>query len=338
MGAIKVGVVGCGYWGPNLIRNFVELPTSDLIYVADLKEDRLNHIKDMYPRVSITKDYGDLLHNSIEAVVIATPPSTHFNVAKECLEHGLHVMVEKPLTLSSSEAEILLELAQKKDLILMVGHTFEYNSAVQALKQLIGSGELGQIYYVDAARLNLGLFQRDLNVLWDLAPHDISILMYLLDQKPISVNAQGASCVFKGIHDVVYVNLTFPEDIMAHIHVSWLDPCKIRRITVVGSKKMAVFNDIDPLGKIRIYDKGVDAPAYTDTYADWQCNYRSGDILIPNIRFVEPLRQECQHFLECIAGHIEPRSSGSDGLKVVKVLEAAQRSLMNVSTQEVIQW
>jgi predicted dehydrogenase len=274
----------------------------------------------------------------VEAVVIATPPSTHFKVAKECLEHGLHVMVEKPMTLNSPQAEILIELAQKKDLILMVGHTFEYNSAVQALKQLIDSEELGQIYYVDAARLNLGLFQRDLNVLWDLAPHDISILLYILSQRPITVNAQGTSCVFKGIDDVVYVNLVFPGNIMAHIHVSWLDPCKIRRITVVGSKKMAVFNDIDPMGKIRIYDKGVDVPPYTDTYADWQCNYRSGDILIPNIRIVEPLRQECQHFLDCIADHIEPCSSGRDGLEVVKVLEAAQRSLSNVNTQEVIQW
>lgn len=338
MRLIKVGVVGCGYWGPNLIRNFIELPSSDLSYVADLQEDRLSHIKKLYPRVTVSKDYGDFLKNGVEAVVIATPPSTHFEVAKECLEHGLHVMVEKPMTLNSPQAETLIELADKKDLILMVGHTFEYNSAVQALKELIDSGELGQIYYVDAARLNLGLFQRDLNVLWDLAPHDISILLYILGEKPISVNAQGASCVFKGIHDVVYVNMTFPGDIMAHIHVSWLDPCKIRRITVVGSKKMAVFNDIDPLGKIRIYDKGVDAPPYTDTYADWQCNYRTGDILIPNIRFVEPLRQECQHFLECIAGHIEPRSSGRDGLAVVKVLEAAQRSLINVNTQEVIQW
>lgn len=338
MGKIKVGVVGCGYWGPNLIRNFIELPSADLAFVADLREDRLSHVRKLYPRVKVTKDYGDFLENGVEAVVIATPPSTHFKVAKECLEHGLHILVEKPLTLNSPQAEILIELAYKKDLILMVGHTFEYNSAVQALKQLIDSGELGQIYYVDAARLNLGLFQRDLNVLWDLAPHDISILLYILGQKPISVNAHGASCVFKGIHDVVYVNLTFPEDIMAHIHVSWLDPCKIRRTTVVGSKKMAVFNDIDPLGKIRIYDKGVDAPSYTDTYADWQCNYRSGDILIPNIRFVEPLRQECQHFLECIAGHVEPRSSGRDGLEVVKVLEAAQRSLINVNTREVIQW
>lgn len=339
MEKIKVGVVGCGYWGPNLIRNFIELPSSDLIFVADLIEGRLSHIKNLYPRIAITKDYSDLLTDGVEAVVVATPPSTHFIVAKDCLEHGLHVMVEKPMTLNSSQAETLIELAQKQDLILMVGHTFVYNSAVLALKQLIDSGELGKIYYVDAARLNLGLFSRDLNVLWDLAPHDIAILLYVLGQKPISVTAQGMSCVLKGIHDVVYVNLIFPANVTAHIHLSWLDPCKVRRITVVGSQKMAVFNDLDPLGKIRIYDKGVDAPAYTDTYSDWQCNYRYGDILIPNIRVVEPLRQECEHFLDCIAGHNEPRSSGRDGLEVVKVLEAAQRSLIeNGKLQEVIQW
>jgi predicted dehydrogenase len=338
MEKIKVGVIGCGYWGPNLIRNFIELPSSDLKFVADLKEERLSHMKNLYPRVAITKDYGDFLNNGIEAVVVATPPSTHFIVAKECLEHGMHVMVEKPITLDSSQAKTLIELAQKQDLILMVGHTFVYNSAVLALKQLINSGELGKIYYVDAARLNLGLFSRDLNVLWDLAPHDIAILLYILGQKPISVTAQGISCVLKGIQDVVYLNLTFPASITAHIHLSWLDPCKVRRTTVVGSQKMAVFNDLDPLGKIRIYDKGVDAPAYTDTYSDWQCNYRYGDILIPNIRVVEPLRQECQHFLECIIGHNEPRSGGRDGLEVVQVLEAAQRSLMNVHTQEIIKW
>jgi predicted dehydrogenase len=338
MDKVKVGVIGCGYWGPNLIRNFVELPVSDVTAVADLKEDRLAHIKSMYPRISVTKDYLDLLNNGTEAVVIATPPSTHFEIAKECLEHGLHVMVEKPLTLNSTHAEQLVELAEKKDLIIMVGHTFEYNAAIMALKQLIDSGELGQIYYVDAARLNLGLFQRDLNVLWDLAPHDISILLYILGCKPVSVNAQGTACVLKGIHDVVYVNLIFPGNIMAHIHLSWLDPCKIRRITVVGSKKMVVFNDMDPQGKIKIYDKGVQAPPYTDTYAEWQCSYHSGDILIPSIRMVEPLRLECQHFIDCIHGHCEPRSSGRDGLEVVKVLEAAQRSLTNVHTQEVIQW
>ena len=337
-GHIKLGVIGCGYWGPNLIRNFIELPASDVVCVADLSDERLAHIKNIYPQVGVTRDYRDLFEADLEAVVVATPPSTHFQIAQECLEHGLHVLIEKPMTLESQQAEMLIELTRIKDLVLMVGHTFEYNAAVQTLKQLIESGELGQIYYADAARLNLGLFQRDLNVLWDLAPHDISILLYILGRTPISVSAQGMSCVFKGVHDVVYVNMVFPDNILAHIHLSWLDPCKVRRITVVGSKKMVVYNDIDAMGRIKIYDKGVVTPAYTDTFAEFQFSYHNGDILIPNIRFIEPLRQECQHFLECIEGHCEPRSGGQDGLEVVKVLEAAQCSLMSGCNHEVIQW
>jgi predicted dehydrogenase len=220
----------------------------------------------------------------------------------------------------------------------MVGHTFEFNSAVHALKELIDSGELGQIYYVDAARLNLGLFQRGLNVLWDLAPHDISILLYLLNREPVSVSAQGMPFVFKEIHDVVYMNLVFPDQVLAHVHVSWLDPCKVRRITVVGSKKMVVYNDVEALEKIKIYDKGVDSPAYPNSFGDFQCSYRYGDVRIPNIRFVEPLRMECQHFLDSIGNHSIPNTCGEDGLRVVRVLEAAQRSLMDGAHQEPIQW
>jgi len=232
----------------------------------------------------------------------------------------------------------LIQLAHAKDLTLMVGHTFEYNSAVIALKKYIESGELGDIYYLDMARLNLGLFQNDSNVLWDLAPHDVSILLYLMGQKPVSVSAQGNPCVFDHIVDVAYMSLIFPNRISAFIHVSWLDPCKVRRATVVGSKKMIVYNDMENEQKLKIYDKGVDAPPYTNGFGEFVCNYRSGDIVIPKIRIVEPLRQECQHFLECIADHTIPCSSGEDGLTVVKILEAAQRSMSNGSTQEVIEW
>jgi len=270
--------------------------------------------------------------------VVATPPTTHYAITKKCLQHGLHVLVEKPLTLSSTDAEELIQLANDKNLILMVGHTFEYNVAVHTLKDLIDKGELGHIYYLDAARLNLGLFSKDLNVIWDLAPHDISILLYLLGKLPIAVSAQGAACVFKGIHDVVYINLVFADGIMAHVHVSWLDPCKVRRVTVVGSKKMAVYNDIESLEKIKIYDKGVNSPEYTDNFADFQFSYRYGDITIPNIRFVEPLRVECQHFLDCIVNHTKPTSSGEVGLSVIKVLEAAQRSLTNSGHLEELKW
>jgi predicted dehydrogenase len=339
MESIKLGVIGCGYWGPNLIRNFVEISNSEVVIVSDLKEDRLAHIKAIYPQVMVTKDYHGLFDQNLDAVVVATPPATHYSFVKECLEHGLHVLVEKPITINSQHAEELIEISKKSDLVLMVGHTFEYNAAVHTLKNLIDSGELGQIYYVDAARLNLGLFQRDLNVLWDLAPHDISILMYILGCVPISVNAQGTSFVYEGVHSVVYMNMLFPDNIMAHIHVSWLDPCKVRRITVVGSKKMVVYNDIESLEKIKIYDKGVEKPPYTNTFADFQFSYRYGDVTIPNIRFTEPLRKECQHFLDCINNHSEPLSSGQDGLRVVKIIEAAQRSLSeNGKHQEEIPW
>jgi len=335
----KIGVIGCGYWGPNLIRNFVELSSSDVIIVSDLRDERLSHIKSLYPQIITTKNYQDLINQHLDAVVIATPPATHYPLAKEFLEHGHHVFVEKPITLNSQHAEELIQISKKNDVILMVGHTFEYNQAVHTLKELINSGELGQIYYVDAARLNLGLYQSDSNVLWDLAPHDLSILLYLLDSTPISVTAHGLPCVSEGIHDNAYLDLVFPNNIMGHIHVSWLDPCKVRRVTVVGSKKMVVYNDIENLEKIRIYDKGVEKPPYTNTFGDFNFSYHYGDIVIPNIRFTEPLKKECQHFLDCISNHTEPRSNGESGLRVVKIIEAAQRSLAsNHIRQEVMQW
>ena len=334
----RVGIIGFGYWGPNLARNFHEAPASELVAIADVKQERLKRAEALYPSVCLEEDYQRLFQLGLDAVVISTPPATHYALARECMEHGLHVLVEKPMTLNSSDAEDLVQLAHEKELILMVGHTFEYNSAVVALKKYIESGELGDIYYIDAARLNLGLFQRESNVLWDLAPHDISILLYLLGENPLSVSAQGMPCVFDGIFDVAYLHLAFPNKIPAFVHVSWLDPCKVRRVTVVGSKKMIVYNDVENEQKLRIYDKGVEAPAYTDGFGEFQCNYRSGDITIPNIRIVEPLRQECQHFLDCITSHTQPCSCGEDGLKVVKIIEAAQRSMMNGSTQEVIPW
>ncbi len=338
MKTIKVGIIGYGYWGPNLTRNFFELPSSELAAIADIKEDRLQRALSLYPDVFMTKDYSDFFQMGIDAVVISVPPALHFPISKDCLDHGLHVLVEKPMTLNSLHAMELIDLAEEKGLTLMVGHTFEYNSAVVALKKYIESGELGDIYYLDAARLNLGLFQRDSNVLWDLAPHDISILLYLLGQTPVSVSAQGMPCVFDGIFDVAYMNLIFPDRIPAYIHVSWLDPCKVRRVTVVGSKKMIVYNDMENEQKLKIYDKGVDSPTYTNGFGEFQCNYRSGDIIIPNIRIAEPLRQECQHFLDCISSNAKPCSSGIEGLNVVKILEAAEHSMRNGSTREVITW
>jgi predicted dehydrogenase len=329
MDPINVGVIGCGYWGPNLIRNFVELSEAKLIAVADLCDERIAHIGSRYPNIWTTKDYQDFFSMPLQAVVVATPPATHHRIALDCLRHGLHVLVEKPLTLKSRDAQKLIEAADERGLTLMVGHTFEYNPAVRVLKKIIEAGELGRVYYIDMVRVNLGLYQAKMNVLWDLAPHDISILCYLLDQDPISVAAQGASSIFPGKHDIAHVYLTFPDNVLAHIHVSWLHPRKVRRTTVVGSRKMVVYDDVEMLEKIKIYDKGVETPPYTDTFGEFHCSYRYGDIVIPHICFTEPLRLECRHFLDSIRDHTEPCSSGQVGLKVVRILEVADRSMHN---------
>jgi len=338
MDILRVGVIGYGYWGPNLTRNLFELPASEVVAISDLSEENLKRAKLKYPDIVLTTDYKQLFDMGLDAVVVSTPPKTHFPIAKDCLLNDLHVLVEKPITLNSKHAEELIELADKRSLTLMVGHTFEYNSSVQAMKDFIDEGELGDLYYIDAARLNLGLFQSDSNVLWDLAPHDLSILMYLLGQNPVSVSAHGMPCAFEGIYDLAKLSLLFPNDLMAYIHVSWIDPAKVRRVTVVGSKKMAVFNDLGTDGKIKIYDKGVERPAFTNGFAEFQYNYRSGDITIPKIAYAEPLRAECQHFIDSVINQTEPRSSGRTGLAVIKVLEAAERSMINDSTREVIEW
>lgn len=329
MNSVKIGVIGYGYWGPNLTRNFVELPQSELVAVADMKQERLQQVKRLYPQVQTVRDYRELFAMGLDAVVVATPPATHYAIAKDCLEHGLHVLVEKPLTIRAEDAEDLINLAEGKGLTLMVGNTFEYNAAVRALKQIIDAGELGEIYYINAVRTNLGLFQPNVNAMWDLAPHDLSILFYLLGKEPTSVSAMGGASVFKHIHDVVYMHLKFGENLLAHIHVSWLDPNKVRRITVVGSKKMAVYDDVENLEKIKIYDKGVDAPPYTDSFGEFQCSYRYGSIVVPHIHFVEPLRVECDHFVNCVLTGEVPHTNGLVGLRIVKVLEAASQSLQN---------
>jgi predicted dehydrogenase len=336
MDNIKLGVIGCGYWGPNLIRNFVEIPTADVVAVADLDEDRLTFIGNRYPAIKVTQNYNELFKMGLDAIVIATPPATHYQLAMECLGQGLHVLVEKPLTLSSQTAKELVDYAQEMDAILMVGHTFEYNPAVRVLKDLIKTGELGKVHYIDGVRANLGLFQRDLNVLWDLATHDISILLYVLGMEPETVSAQGTACVIENIHDIAYLHMTFPGNVLAHIRISWLDPCKVRRITVVGSKKMAVYDDVESLEKIRIYDKGVEVPPYTSTYEEFKLSYRYGDVVIPHLSHMEPLRIECNHFLDSIRNKTQPLSNGESGLRVVKVLEAAERSLTNHGNQELL--
>lgn len=333
----RIGVIGCGYWGPNLIRNFIEQKEAQLVGVADLQVSRLDHIQGRYPQIEMaTQDYQQLLDKHLDAVVIATPPPLHYKFARECLEAGMDVLVEKPLTLDSGEARQLIRLADERGRILMVGHTFLYNPAVRALKAYIDNGELGVVQYVDAVRASLGLFQNGLNVIWDLTPHDLSILIYLLGAMPAFVSAQGEDCIQAGVEDVAYITLKFPGNILAHIHASWLDPLKTRRITVVGTKKMALYDDVESQEKIRIYDKGVQAIRRTDTYGEWQFSYHYGDIVTPYIRMEEPLRVECAHFLECVREHRRPFTNGMDGLRVIQVIEAAQRSMANGGVFEAV--
>jgi predicted dehydrogenase len=338
MKPIQIGVIGSGYWGPNLIRNFNEIPDASLKIVCDLSQERLDHIKSRYPTLYTSRDYREILNSDVEAVVIATPVSTHYRLAMECLRAGKHVLVEKPLASSSVEALSMIEMARSVNKVLMTGHTFVYNPAVVALKEIIASGEIGRVYYVNSTRVNLGLYQPDVNVVWDLAPHDIAILLYILGENPVYASARGGIFVKPGVFDVAYLTVNFPNDIMANLRMSWLDPCKIRQITIVGSKKMIVYDDIEPLDKVKIYDKGVDVQPYSDTYEEFHLAYRYGDTTSYPLNWQEPLRAECLHFLECIENGKPCRSSGEEGLKVIQIIEAAQKSLLKNGTREEIIW
>ena len=325
---MKVAVVGCGYWGPNLIRNLAQLNRIEELTCCDLDQKRLDRMKSLYPSVNVLSDYRELLQKpDLDAVAIATPVKTHYPIAKEFLSHGKHVLLEKPLTHSYDTALELVKLAEEKERVLMVGHTFEYTAAVNKIKSIVENGELGKILYISCIRVNLGLFQPDINVVWDLAPHDISIILYILGATPISVNSQGKAHFKPGIEDVATTTLNFDNGVIAFIHSSWLDPNKIRRTTIVGSRRMLVYDDIEPQEKIKIYDKGVDVPPYYDTYAEFQFSYRYGDIHSPRIEDYEPLKKECEHFLTCIQKGACPLSDGYSGLRVVSILEAANKSL-----------
>jgi predicted dehydrogenase len=331
---VSIGIIGCGYWGPKHARNFHEIAEADLTAICDLEEDRLRQIQDQYPYVSTTTNYAELLNSSVDAVVISTPVRTHYQLAKDALLHDKHVMVEKPLTANSNEAVELLELAERRERFLMVGHIYEYHPAVDFLRKLIDSGELGDIYSIDAARLNLGLFRPDVNVLWDLAPHDLSIVLSLLGEDAVEVGAHGSGHIDPAICDVAHLELVFPNLTMVHIHVSWLDPRKVRQVTIVGSRKMVVYDDVSEAEKIRIYDKGLAIPAGNGDSATWPPKYRYGDVTIPFISNAEPLKLECSHFVDCIIRGQRPRSDGWAGLKIVNILEAANRSLLNGGHRE----
>jgi predicted dehydrogenase len=325
---VGVGVVGAGYWGPKHVRNLVALGAR-VEWIADRDPARLAAVTREYPQVRATCDYRDLLSDqNVDAIVVATPVSSHATLATQALIAGKHVLVEKPVARSSAEAEQLIGLAAARRLVLMVGHTFLFNPAVRYLKELIGNGELGDIYYAYAQRLNLGLFQADVNVIWDLAPHDISILMYVLDLPPTAASATGRGYVRRSIEDVAIVNLRFGDSVSASLHVSWLDPNKVRRVTVVGSQKMVTYDDVEALEKIRIYDKGVEPPPVS-SFGEFQLSYRYGGISVPHLPTVEPLRAECEHFLDCVVTGRQPLTDGYQGLRVVRVLEAADASLRN---------
>lgn len=324
---VITALIGYGYWGPNLARNVAQNPKARLACVCDAAAPRLAEAARFYPGVRTTETVSDVLADpTIEAVVISTPVRSHYELAKAALEHGKHVLVEKPLALTEEEGRTLVETAARRQRTLMAGHTFEYNPAVHKIKELIDSGEIGDVYYVYSNRVNLGRVQRDVNVLWSIAPHDVSILLYLFQQLPVEVSARGATYLSEGIEDVVFVTMVFANGVMAHIHASWLDPSKIRRMTVVGSRKMIIYDDVDPEARIKIYDKGVYRKG-DPIYGEFQFRLHSGDIYIPRIDMSEPLQLECSHFLDCVRSGERPRSDGEAGLRVVQVLAAAQSSL-----------
>lgn len=323
----NLAIAGVGAWGRNLLRNFHNLCGGGLVLACDQSEDRLKYVRSNYNGVETTSNYDDIIkRDDIEAVVIATPPASHFQMAMAAIDAGKDVFVEKPLVLSVAEGEKLVEAADKANRIIMVGHIMVYHPATLFLKEQVDSGELGKIYYLYASRVNLGKVRDIENALWSFAPHDISIILYLLGKDPVSVTSTGAAYLQPGIEDVVFTTLHFGDGTMAHIHVSWLDPHKDRSLTIVGSKKMVVFDDAAASEKIRLYDKGVDTKQDYETYGEYLA-IRTGDITIPQLRTAEPLAQECAHFLECIEKRQKPRSDGAEGLRVLKVLDAAQKSL-----------
>ncbi len=326
----NIAVVGCGYWGPNLVRNFKSLSECDVTVVCDTDKKRLSHMTSLYKDIKTTTDVGSILADtSINAVVIATPVRMHYEMARMCLEAGKHTFIEKPMVPSVSLAEKLILAAQKKNLTLMVGHTFLYSPPVRKIKEIVSKGELGEINYISARRLNLGLFQKDINVAWDLAPHDVSIILYVLGEMPLSVNCQGKAHVTPEIEDVTSMTLNFSNGGFATIQSSWLDPNKVRDMTFVGSKKMLLYNDLEPMEKIKIYDKRVEAPPHYDTFAEFHYSYHYGDMYAPYINHFEPLKVECSHFLDCIRSGAQPESSGHEAIKVISILEAATTSLKN---------
>jgi predicted dehydrogenase len=334
---MKLAVIGAGYWGPNLVRVFSQHPRIERVTVCDIDPKRLERISQLHPTVGLERDAESVLADrDIDAVVVALPVAHHYSMARRALEAGKHVLVEKPLASTAEEGEALCRLAAERERVLMVGHTFLFNAAVRKIKSCIDSGELGEVYYVYAQRLNLGIVRRDVDALWNLAPHDISIVLHWLGRGlPEEVVCHGASYLQPDVDDVSFMILRFPGGTLAHIHVSWLDPGKVRRMTVVGSSKMAVYDDTSSDARVKLFDKGIDRQnidrnlGQFEDFGQFQLIHRAGDLLIPHVRFTEPLREEADHFIACVEDGAAPMAGGDNGLDVLRVLEAARESRRN---------
>lgn len=332
MKKINVALIGCGYWGPNLLRNLISNASCEVIWVAEPSQDRRNYVQRLYPRVKVTHKPRDVLQDKkVEAVVIATPVATHYELAVSSLKAGKHILVEKPIATTVPEVETIDGIRKKQGLVAMSGHTFIYNEAVRYLKRILDAKELGEIRYIYSQRLNLGRIRSDVNALWNFAPHDVSIIQYLLDNpEPISVTSRGMDYVQPGINDVVFMNIEYPGKIMANIHVSWLDPHKIRRMTIVGTQKMVIYDDIAE-NKISIYDKGIDRMAVLGEHMDFDnpsmfsFNHRSGDVILPKIEWQEPLKTEIEHFFDCIRQKTTCLTNTQHSKQVVRILSMASK-------------
>ena len=327
---LNVGVIGHGYWGPNLVRNFMAAQGSAVTGVCDAREERLTQLRKLYPTLNTYHDATSLINDSnVDAVVVATPVSTHFDLAMQALKAGKHVLVEKPITLNSELACRLIDEANERRLVLLVDHTFVYTDAVRKMRELISSGALGEIYYYDAVRVNLGLFQHDVNVIWDLAIHDLSIMDYVLPSKPTAISATGISHVPGQPENVAYITLFFPNSQIAHVHVNWLTPVKVRHTLIGGSEKMILYDDLEPSDKLKVYDKGITVTPGPEAVYKMLVSYRSGDMWAPRLDNTEALQTEALHFIDCVEHGRQPESDGEAGLRMVRMIEAAEESLRN---------
>ncbi|MDR4504165.1 MAG: Gfo/Idh/MocA family oxidoreductase [Candidatus Scalindua sp.] len=324
---IRIGIIGCGYWGINYVRVFSELPGATVVRVCDMNEERLVMMHRKFPYVFPTKRLEELLSDEeVDAVVVSTEASTHYSITKACLLHDKHVLVEKPLTTSIAEGEELVQIAEERARKLMVGHTFLYNPAILKIKEYISNEDIGSIYYLHSTRTHLGLIRSDVNAIWDLAPHDISIFSYLLDKQPLWVSAIGGNFL-NGRPDVGFITLGYPQNILGNIHVSWINSNKVRELSVVGSKKRMVFDDLNSMERVRIFEKGAAITGEADTFGEFQLQLRDGDIISPRIDSDEPLKNQCSHFITCVSNGRFPLTDGQNGLDVVRVMDAINMSL-----------